>query len=139
MPRESSAGIVPFRMDKGKRLYLLLLYEGNYWDFPKGKIESGETEQQAALRELKEETGISDARIIKGFSKRIEYFFRKGSRTIHKDVVFFIAETREKEIKVSHEHKDGGWFSYKEAIAKMKFRNAIETLEEAERFLEGKA
>ena len=62
--------------------YLLLHYESGHWDFPKGKIEEGETPEQAALRELKEETGIEDAEILPGFTEGIKYFF-------HREEVFY--------------------------------------------------
>ncbi|MNL39814.1 RNA pyrophosphohydrolase [compost metagenome] len=53
-----SAGIVPVLKDEQVRILLLRSY--NYWDFPKGRVETEEDPFLAAQRELQEETGISE-------------------------------------------------------------------------------
>ena len=58
------------------------------WGLPKGAVSAGETSQQAALREVKEETGL-DAEII-GLLDTIEYFFRAGDTLIKKSVDFYL-------------------------------------------------
>ena len=63
--RANSAGAAVFRIEDG-RLAVLVIRYGSRWSFPKGHIEPGETEQQAALREVKEETGV-DATLLPGF------------------------------------------------------------------------
>ena len=94
MRRERSAGVVVYRQgDDGARRYLLLDY-GRFWDYPKGHVERGEDDEAAALRELAEETGITDAQLAPGFVKEISYFFRgKAGMLIRKEVVFFVART----------------------------------------------
>ena len=62
MIEETSAGIVIFRKEESKKLFLLLHYPSGHWDFVKGKMEKGETTQQTAIRETKEETGITISR-----------------------------------------------------------------------------
>lgn len=54
-----SCGVIPYRVREGEREYLVVLQTNNCWSFPKGHIEAGETEIQAALRELYEETGLT--------------------------------------------------------------------------------
>src|SRR4051794_37286013 len=105
MPKfERSAGVIVYRVEDGKRLYLLLDY-GKHWEYPKGHIENGEDEEAAALRELAEETGITDARLAEGFRRPINYFFRdKQKNLIRKEVVFFVAKTESPDVKLSHEH-----------------------------------
>ncbi len=71
MPRELSAGAIVFRREKEIK-YLLLYKEAsnNYkesWDFPKGNVEKDEDEIETAKREVKEEAGIEDINLIKGF------------------------------------------------------------------------
>jgi 8-oxo-dGTP pyrophosphatase MutT (NUDIX family) len=58
------------------------------WGLPKGAVSEGETSEQAALREVQEETGL-DAEII-GLLDTIEYFFRAGDTLIRKTVDFYL-------------------------------------------------
>ena len=69
-----SAGVILFRPGK-KREYLLLHYAAGHWDFPKGMLNKGEGSMAAALRELKEETSISKAKIMPGFKETIRFFY----------------------------------------------------------------
>lgn len=63
-----SCGVIPYRYRNGIKEYLIILQTNGCWSFPKGHIEPGETEQQTALRELMEETGLTadlqDVRIM---------------------------------------------------------------------------
>ncbi|MBM3303756.1 MAG: NUDIX domain-containing protein [Candidatus Aenigmarchaeota archaeon] len=135
MPEERSAGFVVFRRSAGARLYLLLEHGDSRWDFPKGNIERGETARDAALRELREETGISRVRQIGGWERGIAYFYRKAGKIVHKDVTYYLGEAADGKVVISSEHKGSGWFSYEDAMAKLKFENAKQTLEKAESFL----
>ena len=58
------------------------------WSFPKGHLEDGETEQQAAIREVREETGIS-ARVLEPLGE-IDFWFMADGRRIHKTVHHFL-------------------------------------------------
>ena len=71
MKKERSAGIVLYLEKPEGNQFLLLNYPTGHWDFVKGKIEQGETEQQTAIRETKEETGISDIEFIEGYEEKI--------------------------------------------------------------------
>jgi DNA ligase D-like protein (predicted 3'-phosphoesterase) len=101
---EKSAGIVVFRKNR-ERKYLLLHYESGHWDFPKGHIEKGESEKEAAKRELKEETGVKDIKFIEGFKENIRYFYRRDGQLMHKEVVFFLGETKSTKIRLSSSTK----------------------------------
>jgi 8-oxo-dGTP pyrophosphatase MutT (NUDIX family) len=130
---ERSAGAVVVNENGGRR-YILLLNAGK-WDFPKGNMEKGETELQTVLREVMEETGLKDLKVLDGFRRVIEYFYRREGKNVHKRVVYFLAETSTERITISHEHQGFGWFSYQEALKKASYDNSKATLKEAEWFL----
>lgn len=87
---EKSCGVLPYRTVNGKR-EILLVFEAfsKRWSLPKGHMEAGETEEQTALRELWEETGLI-ANLDTSQSAAIEYPISEVAR---KQVVFFLGET----------------------------------------------
>lgn len=135
---ERSAGAVVFRDGSGGREYLLLLNAGR-WDFPKGGVEKGESELQTVMREVKEETGLKSLEIVSGFRQVIEYFYRRESKNVHKQVVYLLARTSDDKVKISFEHQGFGWFSYEDAIKKASYDNSKNTLLAAEAFIGGEA
>jgi 8-oxo-dGTP pyrophosphatase MutT (NUDIX family) len=137
MPRrEQSAGVVIFRSSPAhKRQYLLLDY-GKHWDFPKGHVEKGENLRQTAIRELKEETGIADARIVPDFSHEIQYFFRnRRKELIHKFVWFCLAETDSTDVRLSDEHVGYEFLPFDAALKRLTYPSAKSILREANAFL----
>ncbi len=133
---ERSAGAVIFRREKGKNFYLLLHYGSGHWDFSKGKIEKGESKEGAARREVFEETGIRNIDFIPGFKETIRYFYKREKEKISKTVVFFLAQTTTKKVKISWEHKAYKWLAYKEASKQLTYKNAKEILKKANNFLQ---
>jgi len=136
MKKERSAGIVLFLEKSEGNRYLLLNYPTGHWDFVKGKIEHGETEHQTALRETKEETGISDLEFIDGFKENINYNFQYEGELIYKEVVFFLAKTKTETVIVSHEHLSYTWLDYKNAVEKTTYQNAKDILSKANDLLQ---
>ena len=134
MKQERSAGAIVFKKDKEIN-YLLLHYESGHWDLPKGHIEENETEQQTLKREIEEETGIKDIKIIHGFKKKIQYYFKVKDELIKKEVVFYLAQTKTKQIKISFEHIGFEWLTFEEAKEKLTYKNAKDILEKANKFL----
>ncbi len=135
MTEEFSAGAVVVRTEKTGPLYLLLHYSAGHWDFPKGHVEMGETEQGAAKRETEEETGISGIKFADGFREIIEYYYRKEGKPVHKRVVYFLALTREEEVKISFEHKGHEWLPFEKAMQRVTFASSKNVLEKAHGFL----
>ncbi|MFP3292352.1 MAG: bis(5'-nucleosyl)-tetraphosphatase [Thermoproteus sp.] len=133
---EVSAGAVVFYDGGGEVEYLLLLYPGGHWDFPKGNIEAGETPERTALREIKEETGL-DVELVPGFKEEIEYFYYRERRRIKKRVIYFLARARSKDVKLSWEHKGYVWLPFGQALARITFENSRGVLAKAHRFLRG--
>ena len=135
MKEEVSAGIIIFN-DNESRKFLLLNYPSKHWDFVKGKMENGETSHETALRETKEETGISDVEFLDGFEEEIEYYFRAENQDIHKKVIFFLGKTKTLDIILSHEHLDFIWLDYDNALNKITYENAKNLLKKSKKFLD---
>lgn len=138
-----SAGIVLFRRGE-EREYLLLrsaLTRRPVWEFPKGAIERGESQREAAERELREESGLAhgDYVVLDGFEADEHYFFTRGvggeRRLIRKQVVYFIAEWRSGEVRISSEATDFSWSVPGEARRLLRFPEKRRILENAERWL----
>jgi len=135
MIEETSAGIVLFRKEESKNLFLLLHYPSGHWDFVKGKMEKGESTHQTAVRETKEETGITDITFVENFEEWIQYNFKYQGELVQKKVVFFLAETKTEEVKISHEHNGYTWMDYNSSMKKTTFDNAKTILTKAEKLL----
>jgi 8-oxo-dGTP pyrophosphatase MutT (NUDIX family) len=135
MPIEKSAGAIIFYQERGTIKYLLLHYGAGHWDFPKGHIEKGESEEETLRREVFEETGIKQLEIIPQFRHTIQYFFKRENRTVKKFVTFYLAKVKNKKIKLSFEHTGYKWLSYRQAKRQLTFQNAKEILQKANRFL----
>ncbi len=135
MIEETSAGIVLFRKENSKILFLLLHYPSGHWDFIKGKMEEGESTHETAIREAKEETGITDITFLENFEEWIKYDFQYQGELVHKKVVFFLAETKTKEVMISHEHLDYTWMDYNTSMEKTTFDNAKTVLTRAQMLL----
>lgn len=135
MPIEKSAGAIVFRRENNKIKYLLIQYGWGHWEFPRGLIEKGESLEETARREIKEEVGIEDIKFIPGFKEWFKFFFKLKGKNIMKIATFLLAETKTKEVKLSHEHKDYVWLEYEEALKKLTFKNSKEVLKKANDFL----
>ena len=134
MKEEISAGVILVN-ENNRKQFLLLNYPSKHWDFVKGKMEEGETPRQTAIRETKEETGITDVEFIDGYEEEIEYYFRADNQDIHKKVIFFLGKTQTQDIILSHEHLDFIWLDFDNALNKITYENAKNLLRKSEEFL----
>jgi bis(5'-nucleosidyl)-tetraphosphatase len=135
--REKSCGAV-VSLKNSEVNYLLLRYGAGHWDFVKGNVEPNESEKDTVIRELREETGIVDARFIDDFREKIEYFYRRQGATIHKEVIFFLIETHTEKVKLSYEHVGYTWLNYQRAMEKLTFKNAKDVLQKAHELLKAR-
>lgn len=137
--QERSAGIVLFRADRrviGGRRFLLLDY-GRHWDYPKGHLKKDEDDRAAALRELEEETGIKQAELVPGFAHPITYFFKDPQHgLVRKTVMFFLAQTRRRRIRLSDEHVGFAFLPYAQAMDRLTYPSAKDVLRAARDFLD---
>lgn len=144
---EKSAGAVVFRLSDEGIKYLLLHYISGHWDFPKGHIESGESETAALEREVSEETGIKQLDILPNFRSSIRYFYRAKDKekerrrkeghslNVFKKVVYYLAETNESAVRISAEHIGCEWLVYGDAMERITFQNGKRILKKAQCFL----
>jgi len=136
MAQEKSCGTLVFRKEKnGTVKFLILHYNEGHWEFPKGHVEKNEKEEQTALRELKEETGIAECEMQDGFREEINYFFSSNGKKISKNVVFFLVFVRGSEVVLSDEHISFAWLNYEHAMKKLKFKNSQNLLTKAKEFI----
>jgi 8-oxo-dGTP pyrophosphatase MutT (NUDIX family) len=143
MNKDFSAGAVIFKR-KGPDILFLVVYSNRNrtWGFPKGHIEKGETEKNAALREIKEETGLDNLRFIEGFTEKIMYETISKrppfeGQEIEKYVTYFLCETKGQDIIVDNrEITDYKFLPLKEAGRLVRFPNLERVLRRAYDFLQ---
>jgi 8-oxo-dGTP pyrophosphatase MutT (NUDIX family) len=136
--RELSAGVIIYRKEEGKVLFLLLFkkYKTEYWDLTKGHVEKGEDPMQTAIREAKEEAGITDLEFIPEFKEKVSWIYKLEGKLMNKTVTYYLAETKTKEAKISEEHLKPGWFTLEEAEKVLKYKDSKELLRKAQKFIE---
>jgi 8-oxo-dGTP pyrophosphatase MutT (NUDIX family) len=130
-----AAGIVPYFVENDELKFLLI--KGSFgWEFPKGHIEEGESTRQTAKRETEEETGLIIKHLrrfiyLSKYMVRIDFGTRKKLKhPIPKVVTYFLGEADTKNVKLSFEHSEYGWFAQSEAMEKLS-RNKRKVLEAA--------
>lgn len=89
------------------------------WTFPKGLLKEGERSQEAALREVEEETGYR-CRIL-GELPKAEYWFRHGGQLVKKTVRWFLMEPVEQTGSHDWEVRSVAWLTPEEALARLTY------------------
>ncbi|MDA2933782.1 NUDIX domain-containing protein [Acidobacteria bacterium AH-259-D05] len=119
---EKSCGAIIFRKENGVLKFLLVKEKsGGHWGFPKGHIDEGETEQEAAGREIYEETGLR-VKFLDGFRSTVQYSPKENTV---KDVVFFLANSPNKSVNCgTAEIEDYDWLGLAEALESLTFDNS---------------
>jgi 8-oxo-dGTP pyrophosphatase MutT (NUDIX family) len=114
---QSVGAVIKLRSEERTAEFLLLRNRRGFWGFPQGHKEKGETEIQTLVREVKEETGISDLD-IRAYIGKISYsYYRGDGLRSDKEVRFYYATTPTKDVKISEEHADFTWTTLKEAFS----------------------
>jgi 8-oxo-dGTP pyrophosphatase MutT (NUDIX family) len=136
--RETSAGGVVFRVESGAPLFLLIRDSYANWGFPKGHLETGERAEDAALREVREETGLSELS-VRGTIDTIDWYFRFRGRLIHKVCHFFLMETSQAD--TAPQRAEGitacRWAPYGDAVDSISYGNARQVLHHAFEMISG--
>lgn len=131
--RQVSAGGVAFRVYEGQVQFALVSPAGrSIWCLPKGMVEPGERPEEAALREVREETGL--VALPRGVLGEIEYWFAERAQgfRVHKRVHHFLFEAVGGSLD-AHDHEIGEarWFDAVEALRALQFANERTILERA--------
>lgn len=129
---EISAGGVIFRRTEAGPVILLIKDAYRNWGFPKGHLEQGEDAAQAALREIREETGLTEL-VNHGRIQDIDWFFRFRGRLIHKTCTFYLIESPSGEPQPQHDEGITAtrWLSHDEALRTLSYANARDVLRSA--------
>ena len=131
---EKSCGAVIYRYNEKDEARILLVknHNGKCWTFPKGHIESGEKEEETALREIMEETGLK-VEIIPGF-RRISTYRPFGK--IRKTAVFFLARADRSVVNRQQSEIDYYlWVSPDEALKMCRHENDVKILKEVRKLI----
>jgi 8-oxo-dGTP pyrophosphatase MutT (NUDIX family) len=133
--RDKSYGIIPLRKRGEDFETLLVQLHAGHWGFPKGHAEDGETDKEAAARELFEETSLTVVEFLpfKGVSE--SYVFRYQGDLIYKDVFYFLALVEGKLHTQKEEIKDAKWFPLSEAAENMTFKEGKKIAEKIYKLL----
>jgi 8-oxo-dGTP pyrophosphatase MutT (NUDIX family) len=132
---EKSCGAVVYKTLNKEIQYLLLKSIGDqsYWGFPKGHMEYLETEEETALREVFEESGLK-VKLVDGFRATDKYII---DNLVEKEVVLFLGEADNNSLtKIQAEEiEDYRWCNYEEAQNLLTFDSGRRILSDANKFL----
>lgn len=127
----SSGGVIIKKKGEGVRVLLIKDSYGR-WTWPKGHVEKGETPITAATREIAEEVGLTDIRMIDEIAK-INYFYKREGKLIYKTVYLFLFESTgpEKVTAQLTEIKEARWLKPEDALDKVEYKGAKGILKKA--------
>jgi 8-oxo-dGTP pyrophosphatase MutT (NUDIX family) len=117
---------------RASRILLISTQDGRRWQLPKGHIEPGESPEETAVREVREETGVT-GRVVAPLPEVEYWYVEKGRRRIHKRVDYFLLEYVSGDAADfdAGEVSGAAWFSWEKGIAKLSFENERRVAEEA--------
>ncbi len=134
MPHEYSCGAVVFTRKDDQLLYVIIRQRDGSYGFPKGHMEEGETVEQTAVREIREEVGLR-VRLLEGFSEQISYTLPQRRRVL-KHVTYLLADYEDQKITIQHkELRSATLLPFKEALEKLQHENTRAVLRKANTFL----
>jgi len=117
---------------RGSTILLISTQRGRRWQLPKGHIETGETAEQTAVREVREETGVT-GRVVAPLPEVEYWYLEKGKLRVHKRVDYFLLEYLSGDVADfdAGEVSGAGWFGWDEGLAQLSFANERRVAEQA--------
>ena len=132
---QHSAGGVAYRNgEDGREMVVIKTSEEGRWQLPKGMVDPGETTEQAALREVREEAGIN-CKLVEPIDT-IEYWFVASydgpKKRYHKKVSFFLMKYLSGDV-ADHDHEvtEARWVLFDDALRMLAFKNEKDVVEKA--------
>ena len=136
MRQDESFGVIPLSKKQGRwEVFLIQHNRSGYWGFPKGHAEDNETPEQAAFRELKEETNLELVHLLKKEPLMEQYTFIMEGERVFKRVSYFLAEVSGNIVLQSQEIHDGKWVPLSEALAQVTHQEGKSILAQVEKIL----
>ena len=138
MKNDQSMGVIVFFQFPRSVKYLLIKHRKGHWSFPKGHADKGETKLETALRELKEETGVTKIQLLKKTVLLKEAYKFTGSKGVKilKKVNYFIAEAKSKKVKIDfREVVNYKWCTYNAGLDKITFGGSKSILKKADKIV----
>jgi 8-oxo-dGTP diphosphatase len=119
----SSGGVIYRKGEEGVEVALVLVRGGRFWCLPKGIVDKGETPEMTAVREVREESGLS-GRIVDKLGDVTYWYFVRGENSKCRKTVYFYLMEYESGSTAQHDFEvdEAGWFPVEEAIQKVSFR-----------------
>jgi len=128
--QERSAGGVVYRVASGQPVFLLIRDSYKNWGFPKGHVEKDEAPDAAALREVAEETGLTELD-MRSELETIDWYFKANGRLVHKTCAFYLIESPSGD--TCPQHAEGitacRWLTFADATRLVSYANARRVLE----------
>ncbi len=126
--KEVSAGGVVYRQGEDGYYFVLILDAYDKWTFPKGHVDSNEDPEEAALREVREETGLEKMLLVEYLGETEVKVHRPNEKPFRKLIKYFLIKAMSEELRVpqTSELKDVRWFSRQEVLDKLGYENAQE-------------
>jgi len=141
MHTDASYGIIPVRHDGAARRYLLVQQRKGHWGFPKGHAEGDEAPVGAAMRELAEETGLEELRVLEDSQMREAYVFtKKSGRRVRKTVTYYVGLV-DGEVALTPQPEEilqCRWMTADHARRTITFPESRDLLDKAERYLDAR-